>query len=96
MYALRNEQFQEELWKRSFEFLKDHLSPETVDKYSPPPNVPTAATEESSSTHAQTGEPQDGASEGTVATGEKVTAATEATSGGLNEEGVAEQQPKQD
>lgn len=35
--AARNEQFQEELWKRSFEFLKDHLSPETVEKYGPPP-----------------------------------------------------------
>ena len=34
---LRNEQFQEELWKRSFEFLKDHLSPETVEKYGPLP-----------------------------------------------------------
>ena len=90
LYALRNEQFQEELWKRSFEFLKDHLSPETVEKYSPPPNTPTASTQVQN-------EPQDGASEGNVATGEKITAETdcEATGGGLNEEGVAEQQPKQ-
>lgn len=37
---LRNEQYQEELWKRSFEFLKDHLSPETVEKYGPPSEPP--------------------------------------------------------
>ena len=29
----RNESFQEELWKRSIEFLKDHLSPEILEKY---------------------------------------------------------------
>lgn len=29
----RNERFQEELWGKSFEFLKDHLSPETKEKY---------------------------------------------------------------
>ena len=31
----RNEAFQEQLWAKSFEFLKDHLSPETVEKYGP-------------------------------------------------------------
>ena len=35
MLCCRNEGFQEELWKRSFEFLKDHLSPEIVEKYGP-------------------------------------------------------------
>ena len=39
---LRNEQYQEELWKRSFEFLKDHLSPETVEKYGSPSEPPEA------------------------------------------------------
>ena len=32
----RNEQFQEDMWRRSFEFLKDHLSAETKEKYGPP------------------------------------------------------------
>ncbi len=35
-FYCRNEQFQEQLWRKSFEFMKDHLSPETVDKYGPP------------------------------------------------------------
>lgn len=96
MHCLRNEQFQEELWKRSFEFLKDHLSPETVEKYGPLPpppstDIPTATTEETS-TQAQK-EPQDAAGEASkeVTTRETVTAANEAPS----EEG-AEQQPKQE
>ena len=85
----RNEQFQEELWKRSFEFLKDHLSPESVEKYSLPPSLalphddtPTAAAMEESSTQVQ-GEPH----------------AATATGGGLNKEGGAaalEQQLLQD
>ena len=32
----RNEEYQEDLWRRSFEFLKEHLSTETVRKYCPP------------------------------------------------------------
>ena len=28
--------WQEDLWRRSFEFLKEHLSPETIEKYCPP------------------------------------------------------------
>ena len=31
----RNESYQEDLWRKSFEYLKDHLSPETVEKYGP-------------------------------------------------------------
>ena len=93
MHRPRNEQFQEELWKRSFEFLKDHLSPETMEKYAPPPSpvTPTAMTEETSTQQATQKEPQGGADEGKVATGETITAVAEA----LSEEG-AEQQPKQD
>ena len=91
----RNEQFQEELWKRSFEFLKDHLSPESVEKYSlppslPPSNAPTVTTGKSS-TQVQNQEPQDGgASEGNVATGESEAAVTAsaATGGSLSEKGV--------
>ena len=37
LYSCRNEQYQEDLWKRSFEFLKDHLSAETIEKYGPRP-----------------------------------------------------------
>ena len=33
LFLFRNESFQEELWKRSIEFLKDHLSPEILEKY---------------------------------------------------------------
>ena len=33
----RNEVYQEEMWSKTIEFLKDHLSPETVEKYGPPP-----------------------------------------------------------
>ena len=29
----RNEEYQEDLWRRSFEFLKEHLSTESVRKY---------------------------------------------------------------
>ena len=29
------------MWKRSFGFLKDHLSPGTVEKYGPPPKSAT-------------------------------------------------------
>ena len=36
----RNEEFQEDLWKRSFKFLKNHLSPEMVEKYGPPLEPP--------------------------------------------------------
>ena len=36
MYC-RNEEYQEDLWRRSLEFLKEHLSPETVEKYGPRP-----------------------------------------------------------
>lgn len=32
----RNEEYQEDLWQRSFEFLKEHLSPEIMGKYGPP------------------------------------------------------------
>ena len=35
MFACRNESYQEDLWGRSFEYLRDHLSPETVEKYGP-------------------------------------------------------------
>ena len=42
----RNEQFQEDLWKRSFDFLKDHLSAETKEKYGPPIDQPKIATPE--------------------------------------------------
>ena len=35
----RNEEYQEDLWRRSFEFLKEHLSPETVQKYCPQQEV---------------------------------------------------------
>ena len=49
----RNEQYQEELWRRSIDALRDHLSPEILDKYgstlSPPVTtgdaVATATTE---------------------------------------------------
>ena len=27
--------FQEQLWEKSFEFLKDHLSPHTIENYGP-------------------------------------------------------------
>lgn len=39
----RNERYQEELWRISFNYLKDHLSPETVEKYGPPPPEPAEA-----------------------------------------------------
>ena len=38
----RDEKNQEEMWKKSFEFLKDHLSPETVEKYGPLPENTSA------------------------------------------------------
>ena len=47
---IRDEQNQEEMWKRSFEFLKDHLSPETVEKYGP---LPKSATDTEKTSAAQ-------------------------------------------
>ncbi len=41
----RNEGFQEELWKQSFEFLKDHLSPDTIEKCGPKVGDRTAGEE---------------------------------------------------
>ena len=35
LILLRNEEYQEDLWRRSFEYLQDHLSSETVQKYCP-------------------------------------------------------------
>ena len=40
--CIRNEQYQDELWKISFDYLKDHLSPETVEKYGPKPGQPAS------------------------------------------------------
>ena len=36
----RNEEYQEALWQRSFEFLKEQLSPGTGEKYGPPGQKP--------------------------------------------------------
>ena len=44
----RDEHFQEELWRISIDMVKDHLSPETLEKYSP-----TAPTEQ---LHAEGGD----------------------------------------
>ena len=35
VFVCRNEGFQEELWKKSFEILKEHLSQDTIEKYGP-------------------------------------------------------------
>jgi hypothetical protein len=43
------------MWKKSFEFLKDHLSPETVEKYGPSP--PKSAATETGKTSADPPEP---------------------------------------
>ncbi len=32
---LRNEDFQEQLWKKTFDYLKEYLSPEVFSKYGP-------------------------------------------------------------
>jgi hypothetical protein len=56
----RNEQYQEELWRMSFVHLKDHLSPETVEKYGPkpePPSPSSAAAEPSSTNTTETPHP---------------------------------------
>ena len=36
----RNEEYQGDLWRQSFDFLKDHLSPEIMEKYGPPDQEP--------------------------------------------------------
>ena len=48
---IRDEKNQEDMWKRSFEFLKDHLSPEIMEKYGPP--LPQSATETEKTSAAQ-------------------------------------------
>ena len=35
MHNCRNEIFQEQMWTKTFESLKDYLSPETMEKYGP-------------------------------------------------------------
>ena len=47
----RNEQYQEELWKRSIAILRDHLSPEVLEKYGP--TVSTEKKEEDGTTAAE-------------------------------------------
>ena len=54
VYAYRNEEYQEVLWRMSFDYLKDHLSPEAVEKYGPKPepSAQLAAEPESNETPA--------------------------------------------
>ena len=49
----RNEEYQEDLWQRSFEFMKEHLSPEIMERYGPPPGSP----QEPATGTASSGEP---------------------------------------
>ena len=42
----RNEVFQEQMWKKSFEMIKDHLSAETVEKYGPKADDEPATSQE--------------------------------------------------
>ena len=74
---LRNEHYQEELWKRSFEFLKDHLSPETIEKYGPPPEP--AGTNEAVATEKNGEEGADMHEEKREAANDTVTTAAEGT-----------------
>ena len=47
----RNEEYQEDLWRRSFQFLEEHLSTEIVRKYCPP--------QEDQLTEVETNDPND-------------------------------------
>ena len=53
MWILRNEAFQEQLWSKTFEFLKDYLSPETVKKYGPTTNCEVAIGSQATVTDTQ-------------------------------------------
>ena len=61
LHAPRNEQDQEELWKRSIAVLRDHLSPEVLEKYGPP--VSTEKKEEEGTTAAEGVESKEGEKE---------------------------------
>ena len=59
MSLCRNEAFQEQMWKKTFEFLKDHLSPDAYEKYGPKPEEePTQSATEGK------GDPPQSATEG--------------------------------
>ena len=76
MRVLRNEQYQEELWKRSIAVLRDHLSPEVLEKYGPP--VSTEKKEEEGTIAA---EPAEGVESKEVEKeGEEVTVVNEESS----------------
>ena len=63
VYLCRNEQYQEELWKRSIAILRDHLSPEVLEKYGPP--VSTEKKEEEGTAEPEEGvESKEGEKEG--------------------------------
>ena len=50
-YTRRNESYQEELWKRSIDMVREYLSPEILSTYGPPqPSPPTPAQDGDSET----------------------------------------------
>ena len=49
-YIPRNEQYQEDLWRRSIDMIKDYLSPEILATYGPPSSPPVEDEAESQQT----------------------------------------------
>ncbi|XP_064396428.1 uncharacterized protein LOC135343355 [Halichondria panicea] len=77
----RNETYQEELWRRSIEALRDHLSPEILEKYGPSTAIESVQPEPPSPPLPTEGETEEGeeistTAAATVTTGDTVTTET--------------------
>ena len=60
---------QEDLWRRSFEFLKEHLSPEMIEKYCPPQEQERSEVEAGGAAHQKEEDKGQGAIDGDVEMG---------------------------
>ena len=93
----RNETYQEELWRRSVEALRDHLSPGILEKYGPSMAVESVQPEPPSPPLPTEGETEEGeeiptTAAATVTTGDTVT--TELTGDGQPEAGAPPSSPE--
>ena len=75
----RNEQYQEELWRRSIDYLREHLSPEILEKYGGTQTQPETTTEPSTAATQETEHTESTARQETEPTESTTTQETEPT-----------------
>ena len=75
----RNEQYQEELWRRSIDYLREHLSPEILEKYGGTQTQPETTTEPSPAATQETEHTESTATQETEPTESTATQETEPT-----------------